>query len=109
MIEYITQTGIFGILWIISFIVFIGVLISFIKRNGILQTLVKLTPIVIILILLNFFANQLIGQSKFDVVLIFVKDLWFLIGHIIIVSILTFYDKNCLEFLKVLKKRKDEQ
>lgn len=109
MIEYITQTGIFGIFWIISFVFFIGSLINFIKRNGLKTTLSLIVPILILFLFFNHLVKELIGKSDFDLILIFIKDFWFLSGHIFISNVLIFEDKDCIEFWKIFKKMESEE
>lgn len=106
MIEYITQTGIFGIFWLFTFIIFIGSLIKFIKTNGILQTLITIFPIIISLVLFNFLADELMGKSDFDATLIFIKDTWFIVGHIFILTILVIKNEDCLKFWRYKKDKR---
>ena len=96
MIEYITETGVFGILWILTFIAFIYISYSFIKRNGIGRTILIVLPILIMFLILNSLANELLGKSRFDMAITLAKDMWFLMGHTTIMSVLVANDRNIL-------------
>jgi hypothetical protein len=98
MIEYITETGMFGYLWIMCLIISIGVSYRFIKRNG-FTTFIKATmPVIIMLVMSNFLATELIGKSKYDMALTMAKDLWFLMGAVFIQTVLLICDKDSIEF-----------
>ncbi len=103
MIEYITQTGMFGVLWILTFITFIGISYRFIKSNGIWETIKAVIPVIIMLTLFNVTALELMGKTNFDLPLTFAKDMWFLMGHVFIQLIFITIDKTCLEFWKEQK------
>jgi len=96
VITLITQTGAFGILWILSLIIFIYVFIKFWKRNGVGKLIVSIIPVILILFLINWLAKELTGLSNFDMALELLKDMWFMIGHVFITTVLIASDKGIL-------------
>jgi len=100
MIEWITETGLFGVLWILTVIIFIGTTYRFIKRNGIKKVVPIVLPIIIIFMVINTLVNELTGKTSFDIALEFIGAMWFIMSPTILVAIFTAIDKDCIEFWK---------
>ena len=74
LIEYITKTGMFGIIWCILTLIFPFITYIFIKENKKNPNkIISIIPIIIILFLTHIIANEMIGKSKFDIALIILK------------------------------------
>ena len=98
LIEYITKTGYFGALWCILTLIFPFITYRFIKRN--MENPHKITPIITTLIILGMMhviAKELIGKSNFDTALIFIKDAWFLMYHVFLITVYTIIDRNIMD------------
>ena len=98
MFEYITETGVFGLFWVILTILFPFITYKFIKRNP-KKTIQTILPVVIILFLFNVLAGDLIGKTRFDLALTLVRDMWFLCYHVCLMSAYLLVDKELLNSL----------
>jgi len=105
MIEYITRTGIFGVLWCILTLIFPFILYKFIKRNP-QKAILTILQVIIFFAVLNQFASKLLGDSRFDTSLILLKDMWFLAYHVAFIGSFMMVDKELMNNLFNKKKRK---
>ena len=78
MIEYITETGIFGFLWIVSLLAFLGLFIYSIRKS-LKYTVIVIFPLAVVFFLFNQISLVLIGKTSFDKALIIIRDSWFLL------------------------------
>ena len=98
MLKYITETGIFGILWITLTLIFPFITYRFIKRNS-EKFIPTCIPIVVGLLLMNITATELINKSRFDISLTMIRDIWFLMYHVIFMSAFIMVDRDLMDNL----------
>jgi formate/nitrite transporter FocA (FNT family) len=100
MIEYITNTGIFGILWIANLIVCIILSFFYTRKNGFGKYIGIMIPVFLIGFMFNFVASELIGKTQFDNALQLVKDFWFIFSPTMLTTLILFADPYCMVKVK---------
>ncbi len=73
-LEMITQTGVFGYLFIATCFIFIYLGIKYLNKNGIVKTITPIMVVGIGLFMFTTLATELLGKSMFDVALVFIKE-----------------------------------
>lgn len=98
MIEYITKTGMFGILWISILILTIYTIFKYVKQNiNHHKTIPTLITTIVCLIVMNGMATLLIDIpeiSKYKTSITLIKDAWFILGPTIINTIIFINNPN---------------
>lgn len=89
MLEYIAQNNIFWILWIIILVGMLITVFSFIRIAGIYRFIISIVPFILILFVCNIIASDMLITYSYTI-LIFIRDMWFLVGPSMLFMILSF-------------------